>query len=158
LRVNFDRLATQGIEEEALSDERGTPCSRQRWSWEQGWNPFRIRFPAEPVPVSAYVGSSKNLKDLKESYGFLYTRYPCMAPEPGGPSETRFFWKDGGHDGCDSNKYVISLGGACPDSRVTLVTLARLLAFGVERGTSAPLYHWRPLRASAYAHPARAIV
>jgi hypothetical protein len=121
------------------------------------------------------VGNRGGIRSEFESYGFLYscTRgiHVCdsMPPEPGGPIETRFFWKDGGHVGCDSNKYVISLGGACPDSRVTPVALARLLAFGVEvekrnrvfsceRGTSAPLCHWRPLGASAYAHPARAIV
>jgi len=35
------------------------PVSRPEWIRKHG-------FSAEPIPVSAYVGSSKNLKDLKE--------------------------------------------------------------------------------------------
>ena len=34
--------------------------------------------PKEPVPVSAYVGSSKNLKDLKDSLFVLLILFGCL--------------------------------------------------------------------------------
>jgi len=40
---------------------------REQEAFRKTWSERKHGFSAEPVPVSAYVGSSKNLKDLKDA-------------------------------------------------------------------------------------------
>ena len=80
----------------------------------------------EPVPVSAYVGSSKNLKDLKaDTHG--------MSPLPGG--DTRFSSREDTHgeeeehlDSLDENLGETHPETLHPEQRGVLLAEVRVLA------------------------------